>query len=259
MDPLLIKAKNGTLAAEEFEVVLSELRAVAVNLARFHVLDVPWSSQLDRLKVKLDRLKASLMEQDLEAARREMTGEVVPRKPVVRTAGRAAFDLMRDVPDDRRPAGTRDPYVLLEIVGVAGGPDLVMLVEPFLDSRQDPMLARLSLEILCNYWGLRQSYRHRLVTFLMGAPWDEEGDVRQVAISEAGEYLRRDADREILQALLGIATSPTEDKLTREIAIQALGRAIGMSHQRLPFGGDVPADSDLAQGILRRARSWLSE
>jgi hypothetical protein len=246
VDPLIIKAKDGTLSPGEFESVLSELSDILRRRKIDPSFVYPQTSKIDRLRVQLT-------DHDLAAASRELQG-----KPTYH----------RRSPSFVRPSGasnesgakpTRDPYVLLEIVGEAGGKELAKSVEPFLDWPGDPMVAMLALEILTT-WGLFRGYRDRIIELMQGVPWDVENDVRQVAITAAGEALRQQKDVPLLQRLIDIAEDKRESSSIRGQAIASLGRAEGKSWKEVPNPSDeIPPEGQFARVILDRARAMTVE
>ncbi|MGH7425801.1 MAG: hypothetical protein ACREJP_06505 [Candidatus Methylomirabilales bacterium] len=156
------------------------------------------------------------------------------------------------------PETTEDRHRLLYIIGRGGDPRFLPVVEPFLDSPDDPMLASLALEILCNFWGLYEKYRDVTIKFMRGVPWDEDKEVMDMAISCAGQLLRERRDPELARMLLEIAEWKVDDEiteLTRDWAMFALGRAVGLSWKELPpVPEGLKPDSDLGRMILERAR-----
>ncbi|MGH7424883.1 MAG: HEAT repeat domain-containing protein, partial [Candidatus Methylomirabilales bacterium] len=134
------------------------------------------------------------------------------------------LDMVKDELVD--PESPEDRATLLHILGHAGGPEMVPVVEPFLDSPEDPFLARMALQVLCNSWGLAEKYHDRISEFIRGVPWDDEDDVvRDMAISCAGISLREHWDPELAGMLIGIAQDESEEELTRNWAMFSLGRA----------------------------------
>lgn len=237
IDPLLFKAKEGWLSSSELEAVLSELSQIARDGLNGETITYPKLSVVGRFKVQLT-------EHDLAAAQRELRGEPAHLEPKE----------IVDMPTTPYTPGIRDPYVLLEIVGEAGGKELAGAVEPFLNARMDPMLARIALQILCDYWGLYREYRNDIIRFLDGVPWDKEDDVRQIAIAVAGGSLRHGSDPELLKRLIDFAEDARNRELLREDAVSSLGRALGMSPQERSGRGLRP-DSELGKLFIRRART----
>lgn len=150
--------------------------------------------------------------------------------------------------------GGDDPYVLLQIAGLSAGPELSSLVERYLFSPRDPMLARIALSVLCDNWAMGARYRNEIVAFMEGVEWDSDEEVRTVAISTAGEYLRGNKDSEIGQRLVRLVNDPGEPVSTREWAMRALGRAVGLSHENLPGLGVAKGDP-LETSILSMAEA----
>ena len=253
IDPLVVKAKEGRLSQDELQSALSELDEIARRRAVDPSFLAPHGSQLDQMRQRLDRLRVVMTKQDMEAARLELRGKAMPsrRRPL----------LVR--PANVRKGGvtpSRDPYVLLEIVGEAGGRELSEFIEPFLDSPSDPMVARLALQILTNYWSLLSEYRDKIIEFMRGVPWDAENDVREVAIDAAGEAIRQHRDIDLLHELLEIAEDSKESAAIRGQAIVSLGRAQGMPRQELPNPADkTPLDGRLARAILDNARAMVRD
>ncbi len=160
------------------------------------------------------------------------------------TVSRQEIDeVVRELLDPRRKA---DRYTLLHILGKGGSPAFRAIVEPFLDWKEDPMLARLALQILCNYWDLTDQYIERVRQFVRGVAWDVDEDVRLAAISVAGEYLRTGSAPEILSDLLRILENSDERAIIREAAYTALARAVGRDWAELP---PATRHFDLTRGI----------
>jgi hypothetical protein len=90
----------------------------------------------------------------------------------------------------------------------------------------------------CRYsaatWDKTEKYLEYVRAFLRGVDWDDEEDVRQIAISIAGEYLRGRWDEELFQQLLDIATNDHDLPAIRVTAIRALGRALGDNWTEFP-------------------------
>ena len=134
------------------------------------------------------------------------------------------------------------------------------LVERFLDCEDDPMLARLALQILCGYWGNTAQYLEEVLRFMRGVPWDQEEDVRQIAVSEAGEYLRSNTEPRFLRELISIFESEDEERSMHEGAYFALARAVGRDWKDLPSAASHfdlvtqidPAVIQVAKERLRR-------
>jgi hypothetical protein len=152
------------------------------------------------------------------------------------------------------PGTTADPYTLLHIIGRAMDASNEDLVASYLDYPQDPMLSRLALQILCNYWGLTSKYIDYVRRFLSGVDWDVDGDVRQVAASIAGEVLRTTWDDDLFRSLLDIATDENDLPEMRVTAIRALARALGCGWDDMPaINSKTSAEDEWYRNTLDQA------
>jgi hypothetical protein len=157
---------------------------------------------------------------------------------------------------DMLRAQSPDAYTAIHILGRASATDHRELVASFLDSSQDPQLARIALIVLVNHWGLGTEYRDRLRAFVKGVPWDGDDDVRLVALSAAGELARKIGDRELVSDLLEIAGDSHEDVLIRDTAFDAIARALGEDYSDLRRRSKLPADDPWADAMIDRARTF---
>jgi len=151
-----------------------------------------------------------------------------------------------------------DRYTLLHILGRAGDRSYRSLVERFLHDQDDPMIARLALQILCSFWGETGRYLEEVLQFIQWVPWDDEEYIRLVAISAAGEYLRVHTEPRVLRALIRIFENEEEDHLTRQGAYRALARAVRRDWDQLPAATrllDLTTQSDPL--ILQLAKERL--
>jgi hypothetical protein len=123
--------------------------------------------------------------------------------------------------------GGSDTYQLLYVIARSDVRAHEELVARFLDYREDPMVARLALQTLCTFWGLAGRYREQIERFIKGVDWDIIGDVRQVAMTAAGKFLREYRNHALLQELLRLTDPANTDKLERRIAIEAIAYALG--------------------------------
>jgi hypothetical protein len=150
-----------------------------------------------------------------------------------------------------------DRYTALHALGRGGDPRWTATVERFLDSPDDPMLARLAVQILCQWWSQPERYRDWLVSFARGVAWDD-GEVRQMALSSIGEWLRSTPDHELLAVLVAVVTDEAAPTLDREDALLAIARALGQDHDHLPpAAAREPLDSPWSRGVLDAARARL--
>jgi len=176
----------------------------------------------------------------------------------------------------RQGGGGHDRWDLLEIVSNRYSDQYEELVASFLEYPPDPWASRIALQILCNRWGLADKYVETIRQFLAGIPWDNDGDVRDVAISEAGEYLREHDDEDLLRRLWDIAhgrgprMAVTEEWIEAfgaegaadlankrqasqaEWAIEALERALGDSYPEIYARKPWPSKEAYRAFILQR-------
>lgn len=143
-------------------------------------------------------------------------------------------------------SSAQDIYDALHTIGHAGAKHCRGLVEHYLECEANPMLARISLQVLCQFWGDGQRYASQLLRFMAGVSWDSEGHVRLMAISCAGEMLRRANELTLLRMLLDIYENEGERALLREAAYTALARTAGCPWSALALPG---AHLDLVHGI----------
>jgi hypothetical protein len=101
--------------------------------------------------------------------------------------------------------------------------------------------------ILCGYWDLSLEYKNRIEEFVRKVEWDDEEDVRVLAISIAGRLLAKHDDRVLLKLLIYVFRDPSEGQLIRETAYCALGEAAGKNPSELPLASrhfDLERDLD---------------
>lgn len=125
-----------------------------------------------------------------------------------------------------------DLYVLIYTLGRSGEIKYRKLVERFLYFPSDPMISLIALKTLCDYWSFTEDYLSELLNFVHGVEWDEENDVRNVAISTLGEHLRQHPDNKLLQLLIDIFEND-QDEIDRETAYVALARAMGREYKEI--------------------------
>lgn len=156
---------------------------------------------------------------------------------------------------------TCDPYEALLVIGRSGALEYRTVVEKYLRARHAPMLARLALMILCRYWGLSAEYTAELRAFIQKLEWDEEEDVRLLAIAIVGSLLAQHRDDNFLRLLIDIFhdRSGSDSQMIREEAYCALALAYGKSPRDLPqasrhFDLEHDVDSDVVAYIEAEER-----
>jgi hypothetical protein len=124
-------------------------------------------------------------------------------------------------------------YRLLNILGYSFDLKYQELVEKFLYNPDDPMLAKLALQILCYRFAKEKEYVDYVLDFMKGVSWDKEDDCKLVAISIAGESLRMFQSKELLSMLISIFEQE-ESMVINQTAYLALMRALGFDRKEMP-------------------------
>lgn len=103
------------------------------------------------------------------------------------------------------------------------------LIEKFLYYPTDPMISKIALQTLGDHWGFYKDYLSQIKEFVKGVEWDKDEDVRIIAISSAGAFLREttDKDKELVQLLVNILISDQKEEIMRDCAYYALAYAAG--------------------------------
>jgi hypothetical protein len=132
-----------------------------------------------------------------------------------------------------RAETVNEKYTLLHVLGHSGDERYRATIEGFL-ACEDASLARLALQILCDFWGDVPRYIHAVDKFIDGSPFDVDGELRQAAVSIAGEYLRHNEDPAIARKIASLYDDAREDVVVRGGAYTAMLRAIGWDWGQIP-------------------------
>ncbi|NRB68437.1 MAG: hypothetical protein HRU48_13895 [Vibrio sp.] len=130
--------------------------------------------------------------------------------------------------------GSGEAYDFLLILGRANATEYRNIVEQYLHHPEDPMLSRLALQILCRYWGKAKDYIEILCEFIEGVDWDDEEDVRDMALSCASEVFKEKNSTELLKYVYDIFNNPHEDSISRGAAYESLAVLFGIEASKLP-------------------------
>lgn len=151
-------------------------------------------------------------------------------------------------------------YTLLHILGKAGAIQHRVLLEQFLNYPKDPMISKIALQSLCDYWGLYRYYLEQIKAFIRGVEWDDGEQVKIIALSAAGTYIQESGDKSFLKVLLDVYDNEKEDDLNRSFAYEVITRTMGVKSKDLPSVRELATLSPdfINQEIIERARQEFS-
>jgi len=150
-----------------------------------------------------------------------------------------------------------DAYDLLLILGRAGATQHKNIVEKYLNTPDDSMLARLALQILCRYWGLAKEYEIFLEQFVRGVDWDDEEDVRLMAITCAADILKDEDKPVLLSIIFDVFNDEDEDDITRGAAYETLAIVSGVSVIDLPQPLHFDLKNDVDQNVINKIKTKI--
>lgn len=157
-------------------------------------------------------------------------------------------DELRRVMDTPGTAGIvlDDTYAFLQVLGRSKRMEHMALLERFLEV-EDALTVSLVLETICLEWEQTEEHLEQVINFALGVNWDDDGDVRETAITILGEFLagalakdrkkgalRTERLSEVLKFLLSLLEDPGVEDSVRQGAYRALCRAGGMSLEEIP-------------------------
>lgn len=152
-----------------------------------------------------------------------------------------------------------DEYDLLLILGRSEAKEFIDVMEKYLNASYDPMLAKLSLQILCRYWGLANEYEDELEQFIRGVEWDEEEDVRLMAIGCVVDLYRKKQSPKLLKYVYDVFKDDKEDEITRGAAYETLALISGKSLNDLPQPMNFNIASDVDENVLGKVEAIMAE
>lgn len=152
-----------------------------------------------------------------------------------------------------------DTYSQLLALGRANAKQYKELVAGFLNSPEDPMLARLALQILCRYWGFSEEYSGNVLEFVNGVSWDDDHDVRIMAISCSDELIDYVKHRDLLRAVFDISLDENDSPVARQAAYCAMAISCGISVVDLPSPVRFNLNSDMDPIVLESIRSRIKD
>ncbi len=155
---------------------------------------------------------------------------------------------------------TGDVYTLLLALGRAEAFQHQAVVEKFLVYPDNPMMARLALQILCKYWDRGQNYLEHIKGAADGFTWDDEDDVRLMAISCLGYVFTQNKKVDLLRSLYEMWKDEAADRMVRESSYLAMGEALGYSPSQLPPASrHFDVNKDIDHELIRKVEKLLTQ
>lgn len=155
--------------------------------------------------------------------------------------------------------GKGDSYGFLLIIGRACDLRYQMIVERYLDSPDDPMLARLSLQILCQYWGLGCEYVTEIKEFINGVEWDEEDEVKDMALSCCASVFKKQEEANLVKSVYDVFIDQNEDSISRITAYGSLAVLAGLDIAKLAQPLEFAFDLDVDKKVLKYAEKIIEK
>ena len=152
---------------------------------------------------------------------------------------------------------TGDEYDLLFVLGKSEAIEYKEVVERYLKTTHDPMLVKLSLQVLCRYWGLADEYQYELEKFIAWEDWDKEEDVRLMAIGCVAQLYKEKGNLKLLKHVYDIFNDESEDEITREAAYETLALVSGVSVNDLPQPVNFDFSSDVDVDVLVKVEKLI--
>lgn len=158
---------------------------------------------------------------------------------------------------DALVAHTGDEYDLLLVLGRSEAKEYIEVVEKYLQETNDPMLVKMSLQVLCRYWGLASEYQDELEKFIAWEDWDEEEDARLMAIGCVAELYKVRGNPKLLKYVYNVFNDESEDEITREAAYETLALVCGISANDLPQPIHFNFASDVDAAVLAKVEKLI--
>lgn len=160
----------------------------------------------------------------------------------------------------QHPTGAYKTYNLIYALGRGAWREQAPVVEPFLDAEDDPMLARIALQVLCTMWDMPERYLDRAIEFSRGVAWDARFNVQSLAVDILGRYAAARHDPRALRALIErLDTADADgDDITRDAVISAMARPLEHPWAGA-YVGDVPDDPEERAKIKAAAEKLVDQ
>jgi len=150
-----------------------------------------------------------------------------------------------------------DEYDLLLILGRAEAKQYKNDIEKYLNASYDPMLARLALQILCRYWGEAKNYKDVIKKFIESVDWDEDGDVRLMAIGCVTEVFKSEVSSELLRCVYNVFIDEKEGKVARGAAYEVLAIVSGKDLNDLSQPLHFDFENDVDPSVIEKIKNII--
>lgn len=148
-------------------------------------------------------------------------------------------------------------YDLIWVLSRHGHKKLCSAIDHYLLCTNHVMVVRLVLETLCMRWDCGEIYESYVMSYMNKTSWDEEEDVRVMAISCAGHVWRKTKSKDLLGKLWEVFTSDSEDDFIRVVAYQSLVRALIEDTADVPNCLGFNLERDVNDDILIKVKEKL--
>jgi hypothetical protein len=155
---------------------------------------------------------------------------------------------------------------LIETLGYVGAfesiePGYVELVEKFIVYPPFPVISATALQVLCIVWELTEHYLDKIKSYMGGESWDKNGDVKIMAMSIAGSYVKKTHDGDCLKLLLEIFDNKNEKKFDRQIAYRSIARGFGFEiiNNEEKLDPDRYMEDPIVYAIINKARKHANK
>lgn len=151
--------------------------------------------------------------------------------------------------------------VLLAILGETRKFEYKKILEKFLVYPEEPMISRSVAIILFQDWGIADQYSPYIKEMMKGASWDQDEQVRLIALRVGGQLFRDTKDKEFLKILIDVFENKVVDMITRGCAYAEIAECTGVLPQDLPGVGALSHHLEkwVDENVLARAYQLLKE
>jgi hypothetical protein len=148
-----------------------------------------------------------------------------------------------------------ESYRLVELLGESRDFGQRQKLESLLHCELDPYLSAIALRVLCQDWGLATEYNQLLKKFIIGVPWDDTNELRDAALSAAGDSLYDKEDPRLLQEIVRVYDNASTDDELRGFAFRSIWLAAKRDLRELipREGARLPSEDELSE-VLANAR-----